>query len=69
MAIPNIMNVLLVAMIFYLIFGIFCVNFLKGKYYHCYTEHTEENETYEIDLNTIITKWDCINAGGEWINK
>ena len=35
-AIPNILNVLFVSCIFYLIFGIFCVSFLQGQYYHCY---------------------------------
>ena len=36
MAIPQILNVLMVSLIFYLIFGIFCVSFLKGEYYYCY---------------------------------
>jgi hypothetical protein len=67
MAIPNIMNVLLVSLIFYLIFGIFCVNFLKGKFYSCYTDHFEEYDI-DIDVTTIITKFDCLNSGGEWIN-
>ena len=38
MAVPHILNVLLVSLILYMIFGIFCVNFLKGKFYYCYTD-------------------------------
>ncbi|KAM9304816.1 sodium channel protein type 2 subunit alpha-like [Gastrophryne carolinensis] len=34
-AIPSIMNVLLVCLIFWLIFSIMGVNLLAGKYYHC----------------------------------
>jgi hypothetical protein len=65
-AIPAIINVGLVTLIFYLIFGIFCVTFVKGQYFSCYTKHL--SQLNGINLNDIITKLDCINQGGEWMN-
>jgi voltage-dependent calcium channel T type alpha-1G len=35
---PNVFNVAIVSLIFYLIFGIFCVTFNKGELFYCYTE-------------------------------
>lgn len=64
--IPSIINVGIVAFIFYLIFGIFCVTFLKGKFYSCYTEHLEELRNSLVE--DVETKLDCINTGGEWLN-
>uniref|UniRef100_A0A7N8XKE7 Sodium channel protein n=1 Tax=Mastacembelus armatus TaxID=205130 RepID=A0A7N8XKE7_9TELE len=42
-AIPSIMNVLLVCLIFWLIFSIMGVNLFAGKYYYCFNETAEEN--------------------------
>ncbi|XP_023254083.1 sodium channel protein type 4 subunit alpha B-like, partial [Seriola lalandi dorsalis] len=42
-AIPSIMNVLLVCLIFWLIFSIMGVNLFAGKYYYCYNSTAEEN--------------------------
>ncbi|XP_019736042.1 sodium channel, voltage gated, type VIII, alpha subunit b [Hippocampus comes] len=41
-AIPSIMNVLLVCLIFWLIFSIMGVNLFAGKYYFCYNDTQEE---------------------------
>ncbi|XP_077458552.1 sodium channel, voltage gated, type VIII, alpha subunit b isoform X3 [Stigmatopora argus] len=41
-AIPSIMNVLLVCLIFWLIFSIMGVNLFAGKYYFCYNDTSEE---------------------------
>lgn len=41
-AIPSIMNVLLVCLIFWLIFSIMGVNLFAGKYYYCFNETSEE---------------------------
>nr|XP_061813750.1 sodium channel protein type 8 subunit alpha-like isoform X7 [Nerophis lumbriciformis] len=41
-AIPSIMNVLLVCLIFWLIFSIMGVNLFAGKYYYCYNDTQEE---------------------------
>lgn len=65
MAIPHILNVLLVCLIFYLIFGIFCVSFLKGRYFRCMYRHITEEFDFISD-EKIITKFDCLNLGGDW---
>ncbi len=41
-AIPSIMNVLLVCLIFWLIFSIMGVNLFAGKYYYCFNETSEK---------------------------
>ncbi|MEQ2174449.1 hypothetical protein GOODEAATRI_008085 [Goodea atripinnis] len=41
-AIPSIMNVLLVCLIFWLIFSIMGVNLFAGKYYYCFNETAEK---------------------------
>ncbi|CAB1336769.1 unnamed protein product, partial [Coregonus sp. 'balchen'] len=41
-AIPSIMNVLLVCLIFWLIFSIMGVNLFAGKYYYCFNQTAEE---------------------------
>lgn len=43
-----------------MIFGLFCVNFFKGALFYCFNNY----ESIPID-----TKLDCLNAGGEWINR
>uniref|UniRef100_A0A8C2E454 Sodium channel protein n=1 Tax=Cyprinus carpio TaxID=7962 RepID=A0A8C2E454_CYPCA len=54
-AIPSIMNVLLVCLIFWLIFSIMGVNLFAGKYYYCYNE--TEKAYFEID--TVNNKTEC----------
>ncbi|XP_066564744.1 sodium channel, voltage gated, type VIII, alpha subunit b isoform X1 [Amia ocellicauda] len=67
-AIPSIMNVLLVCLIFWLIFSIMGVNLFAGKYYYCYNEtaedyfkHTEVNNKtecdYLIEQNFTEVRW------------
>ncbi|XP_039188145.1 sodium channel protein type 1 subunit alpha isoform X5 [Crotalus tigris] len=46
-AIPSIMNVLLVCLIFWLIFSIMGVNLFAGKFYHCV--NTTTGEMFKID--------------------
>jgi hypothetical protein len=61
-SIPNVFNVLLITSLFFLIFGIMGVQYLKGHLYNCYKGHTVDT------LEAVIDKWSCISAGGEWIN-
>ncbi|XP_075708047.1 sodium channel protein type 8 subunit alpha isoform X7 [Rhinoderma darwinii] len=56
-AIPSIMNVLLVCLIFWLIFSIMGVNLFAGKYYYCYNETAEDRFLIE-DVNN---QTDCEN--------
>lgn len=54
-AIPSIMNVLLVCLIFWLIFSIMGVNLFAGKYHYCF------NETSEIrfEIEDVNNKTEC----------
>uniref|UniRef100_A0A3B5A5C6 Sodium channel protein n=1 Tax=Stegastes partitus TaxID=144197 RepID=A0A3B5A5C6_9TELE len=56
-AIPSIMNVLLVCLIFWLIFSIMGVNLFAGKYYYCL--NTTADELFPISV--VNNKSDCLN--------
>ena len=64
-AIPNIINVFLIAMLLFLIFGIIGVNFLKGLFYRCETSNLGQLKGFDESL--LNTKFDCINWGGDWV--
>ncbi|CAI5637812.1 sodium channel protein type 2 subunit alpha isoform X2 [Oreochromis niloticus] len=65
-AIPSIMNVLLVCLIFWLIFSIMGVNLFAGKYYHCVNATTDEPFPIEV----VNNKSDCLslNDSARWKN-
>jgi hypothetical protein len=63
-AIPNILNVLLIAGLFFLIFSIIGINFMKGLFYECDTSLSSSLPF--LDFDKLETKWDCLNAGGDW---
>ncbi|KAG1942420.1 sodium channel protein type 1 subunit alpha [Pimephales promelas] len=68
-AIPSIMNVLLVCLIFWLIFSIMGVNLFAGKYYHCINTTNEEM----IPISVVNNKSDCLalinnNDTARWKN-
>ncbi|XP_069081356.1 sodium channel protein type 2 subunit alpha-like [Pleurodeles waltl] len=66
-AIPSIMNVLLVCLIFWLIFSIMGVNLFAGKYYHCVnttsgemfldTEVNNETECFALIHQNETARW------------
>ncbi|KAK1795716.1 hypothetical protein P4O66_001204 [Electrophorus voltai] len=60
-AIPSIMNVLLVCLIFWLIFSIMGVNLFAGKYYYCFNE-TSEEMFESTDVNNRTECYALINA-------
>ncbi|KAK3529403.1 hypothetical protein QTP70_031133, partial [Hemibagrus guttatus] len=55
-AIPSIMNVLLVCLIFWLIFSIMGVNLFAGKFYRCINTTTEEL----LPIEQVNNKSDCL---------
>ncbi|KAL4656619.1 sodium channel protein type 2 subunit alpha-like isoform X2 [Arapaima gigas] len=65
-AIPSIMNVLLVCLIFWLIFSIMGVNLFAGKFYHCVNTTTEEMFSTSI----VNNKTQCLALGDKarWKN-
>jgi len=60
---PNIFNVTIIMLLFFLIFGVIAVSQFKGMFYFC----TENQEV--LNLGEVEHKWDCFNAGGEWMNQ
>ncbi|XP_068165107.1 sodium channel, voltage-gated, type I like, alpha b [Antennarius striatus] len=60
-AIPSIMNVLLVCLIFWLIFSIMGVNLFAGKYYYCV--NTTSNKIFPIEV--VNNKSDCLNLAND----
>ncbi|XP_041936586.1 sodium channel, voltage-gated, type I like, alpha b isoform X2 [Alosa sapidissima] len=66
-AIPSIMNVLLVCLIFWLIFSIMGVNLFAGKYYHCVNSTTDEL----LSVSLVNNKTEClalVNDSARWKN-
>uniref|UniRef100_A0A669Q5Z8 Sodium voltage-gated channel alpha subunit 1 n=1 Tax=Phasianus colchicus TaxID=9054 RepID=A0A669Q5Z8_PHACC len=68
-AIPSIMNVLLVCLIFWLIFSIMGVNLFAGKFYYCVNTTTDER--FEVDqINNFSQCEELIknNQSARWKN-
>lgn len=64
MAIPSIINVIIVSMVFFLIFGIIGVNYFKGTFFSCIF-----GDPFPDGYGDgVATKWDCLNMGGAWLN-
>ncbi|KAK0133804.1 Sodium channel protein type 1 subunit alpha [Merluccius polli] len=66
-AIPSIMNVLLVCLIFWLIFSIMGVNLFAGKYYYCV--NTTSNEIFPVSM--VNNRSECmalVNESARWKN-
>ena len=64
-SIPSMSNVVVVCSLVMLIFAIMGVSIFKGTFYKC---EDSPLATEEIDMEKIITKQDCLDAGGEWNN-
>ena len=61
-AVPQISDALVISGVFFLVFAIFGTMYFKGKFYYC----NFTNIMGFLDTSQIITKWDCMNCGGEW---
>jgi hypothetical protein len=61
-AIPNVANITIIMLLFFLIFGVIAVSYFKGKFFYCTSPH-EDLEPF------LRSKWDCLNAGGNWLNR
>ncbi|XP_074857344.1 sodium channel protein type 1 subunit alpha isoform X4 [Carettochelys insculpta] len=68
-AIPSIMNVLLVCLIFWLIFSIMGVNLFAGKFYYCV--NTTDDKRFEVDTINNFSQCDELiksNQSARWKN-
>lgn len=65
---PSVVNVLIISIFFFFIFGILGVNQLKGTFYSC-RMHQISGKDSEVESlgDKIKDKYDCYNYGGEWI--
>jgi hypothetical protein len=59
-AIPNIISITVIMIMFFLVFAVISVSFFKGKMFYC---------KYELPDIQVINKWECLAAGGLWINR
>jgi hypothetical protein len=62
-AFPSIKNVVVVSMLFLLLFAILFTTFFKGLFYRCDLTHVPENLHGDI-----LTKYECLDFGGDWVN-
>ena len=51
---PGILNVMVISVMFFLLFGILGVTYFKGEFFYCDTDNLPENLE-------IITSYDCVN--------
>ncbi len=59
-AIPNIINITIIMILFHSVFGIILISFFKGKMHYCSNQYRGVS---------VHTKWDCLNLGGLWENR
>lgn len=64
-AIPSIINALVIALLFFLLFAIFGTTYFKGKFFYCLTDNINQL----VNVDAIDSKWDCLNSGGDWVNQ
>ena len=62
-AIPSIINVLLVCLVFWLIFSIMGVQFFGGKFYKCVDEDGER-----LPVSEVNNKTQCFEKNYTWVN-
>ena len=61
MACPDVANVSIISLLFFMIFWIIGVNYFKGKFFYCDDELPDASRDGEF-----LNKWDCINNGYIW---
>jgi len=66
-SIPDILNLLLICTFFIFMLAILSMTLLKGKFYYCNTDNLVL--TYQQKANLIHYKQDCLNYGGDWVNR
>jgi len=59
-ALPEIVQISLLTLVFYFILGVIGINYFKGQFYDCTNK--------KFDSPTLYHKWDCLDMGGDWVN-
>lgn len=65
-SLKSLLNISIITLFSYFVWGIFGVNFFKGLYFYCHSKH-QSGDPWTQMLSEIRTKWECHNSGGEWI--
>jgi hypothetical protein len=60
-AFPEIVQISILSLIFFFIFGVIGINYFKGIFYDC-------SQPHPINNKSLNHKWDCLNLGGAWEN-
>ena len=63
-SIPGLVNVMILSLSFFMLYGILGTNFFGGKFFSC---HIDGN--FQDPEAGSISKWQCLNNGGDWINR
>lgn len=64
-AIPNIINLVMLNWFFFLLFGILGTNLFKGEFFYCNTGDSFPQNF----IGKIKEKTDCMDYGGDWVNR
>ena len=62
---PKIIKLQILTIYLIFIIAIFQTNLFSGTFHHCYYEHVGLQIKQKNQL--IVSKWDCLNYGGEWV--
>ena len=62
-AVPDIGNMMIVSVLVQCLFAILGTNLYKGTFYFCDTKNIKTKSV------TIEDKFDCMDYGGEWVNR
>ena len=66
-AIPNVLRIVVMMVLFFMIFGIIAISLFKGRFYQCLTDQARTSIDDFDAVFTIEHKWDCLNSGGDWM--
>jgi hypothetical protein len=61
-ALPEILQIIGLSLLFYYVFGVVGMNYFKGEFFDCYQPLVKNN------AEKLFSKWDCLNSGGYWKN-
>jgi hypothetical protein len=65
-SLPSIANLLLIVMFFIFMLAILCCTLFAGTFWHCSVDHLGLDDFMVRD--GILSRYDCLMYGGEWVN-
>lgn len=66
-SIRDIFGILIIVLFMFVLFGLIGVNFFYGMYNYCDYRGPQTLSSFSSD--TVDTKWDCLNIGGEYLKR